>query len=157
MAHVKLRDYQQEALESVQEALKNGIYRQLIVLPTGAGKTIIMASIARHFDTKVLLLAHRQELITQAVKNFKLYWPNADIGICKAKRNEIDRHIVIGSIQSCYQPKRLKQLQEQGFSTIQIVAICTGPAYPVTLAALEATCLPVIEAAINVVGLGCDL
>ena len=44
-----------------------------------------------------------------------------------------------------------------GQAGIQIAAICTGPAYPVTLAALEATCLPVIEAASNVVGLGCGV
>ena len=44
MAYIKLRDYQQEALKSVQEAWKEGINHQLIVLPTGAGKTIIMAA-----------------------------------------------------------------------------------------------------------------
>ncbi len=35
MAYIKLRDYQQEALKSVQEAWKEGINHQLIVLPTG--------------------------------------------------------------------------------------------------------------------------
>ncbi len=120
MALLKLRDYQQEALKTVQNAFKKGISNQLIVLPTGSGKTIIMASIARHFDTKVLLLAHREELIKQAKEKFKLYWPTADIGICKAKQNEISKQIVIGSVQSCYQPKRLKQLKEQNFDILMI-------------------------------------
>lgn len=37
---------------------------------------------------------------------------------------------------------------------IQVIALCTGPAYPATVVALEATCMPFIEAASNVVGLG---
>ncbi len=120
MARLKLRDYQQEALKAVQDAFKKGISNQLIVLPTGTGKTIIMASIARHFDTKVLLLAHREELIRQASDKFKLYDPNADIGICKAKRNEISKQIVVGSVQSCFQPKRLAQLKKENFSILMI-------------------------------------
>ncbi len=48
------------------------------MLPTGTGKTVIMAAIARHFDTKMLLLAHREELINQAISKFKLYWPDVD-------------------------------------------------------------------------------
>ncbi len=120
MARLKLRDYQQKALKAVQDEFKKGVCNQLIVLPTGAGKTIIMASIARHFDTKVLLLAHREELIKQAVEKFKLYTPDADIGICKAKKNELDHPIVIGSVQSCFQPKRLEQLKKQNFSILMI-------------------------------------
>ena len=120
MALINLRDYQLEALKAVCDSFKKGISKQLIVLPTGAGKTIIMASIARRFNTKVLLLAHREELIKQANKNFELYWPDADIGICKAEKNEFDHQIVIGSIQSCFQPKRLEQLKEQNFSILMI-------------------------------------
>ncbi len=99
--HVKLRDYQQAALEAVKNNLQSGISKQLIVLLTGTGKTIIMAAIARYFDTKMLLLAHREELINQAISKIKLYWPDVDIGICKANKNEIDRQVIVGSVQSC--------------------------------------------------------
>ncbi len=120
MARLKLRDYQQEALKAVQDTFEKGVSKQLIVLPTGSGKTIIMAAIARHYDTRVLLLAHREELIKQAKEKFELYWPTADIGICKAKKNEINQQIVIGSVQSCFQPKRLEQLKQQNFSILMI-------------------------------------
>ncbi len=44
-----------------------------------------------------------------------------------------------------------------GHSAILVAGVCTGPAAPATIAALEATFLPVIEAASNVVGLGCGV
>ncbi len=44
MASFTLRNYQEEGLEKVQKEIESGIYRQLIVLPTGLGKTILMAA-----------------------------------------------------------------------------------------------------------------
>lgn len=120
MSLVKLREYQQTALEEVQKGVFAGLNSQLIVLPTGSGKTILMAAIGQHFNKKLLLLAHREELIQQAVEKFKLYWPKADIGICKAEREEISNQIVIGSVQSCSRPKRLEKLKEQGFEILMI-------------------------------------
>ncbi len=120
MSLVKLREYQQEALEEVQKGVIAGLNSQLIVLPTGSGKTILMAAIGQHFNKRLLLLAHREELIQQAVEKFKLYWPEADIGICKAEREEISHQIVIGSVQSCSRLKRLIKLKEQGFEILMI-------------------------------------
>lgn len=118
MASITLFDYQQEALKSVIAEFEAGVYRQLICLPTGTGKTIIMAAIAKHFKKKILILAHREELIKQAKSKIKLYWKQADIGIVKAKQNEINHRIVIGSVLTCCRPKRLAQLKEQGFEML---------------------------------------
>ncbi len=120
MASLILRNYQEEGLEKIQKEFESGTSRQLIVLPTGSGKTILMAAIAKHYDKKVLILAHRGELLEQAKTKIKLYWPEADIGICKAQRNEIDHQIVIGSVQSCCRSKRLKQLREKDFDILMI-------------------------------------
>lgn len=118
---IQLREYQQEARQSVdKEFFQNKISRQLIVLPTGTGKTVLMAAITKHFNKKTLLLAHRQELIEQAYDTFKKYSPDTDIGICKAEKNAINKQIVIGSVQSCMQPKRLKQLKEQNFEVLMV-------------------------------------
>lgn len=118
MNSVQLRDYQQEALAAIQKELEQGVTKQLISLPTGSGKTLVAAGTGKHYGKRLLFLAHRDELITQAVEKFKLHWPDADIGICKAKRNEIDHRIVIGSIQTCSQPKRLAQLKEKNFQIL---------------------------------------
>lgn len=120
MSLVKLKEYQQEALEEVQNGVIAGLNSQLIVLPTGSGKTILMAAIGQSFNKKLLLLDNREGLIQQAVEKFKLYWPEADIGICKAERDEISHQIVIGSVQSCSRQKRLDRLKEQEFDILMI-------------------------------------
>lgn len=64
---MNLRPYQTECVESTLEGF-NEYQRQLVVAPTGAGKTIIFAELARRIQPKrTLILAHREELITQAV------------------------------------------------------------------------------------------
>jgi superfamily II DNA or RNA helicase len=117
---IALRDYQLECLEAVLNESKAGISRQLVSLPTGAGKTVVMAAIAKTVNKKTLLLAHREELITQAVEKFRLFWPEVNIGVCMAERDEIHNQIVIGSVQSCSRPKRLERLKEQGFELMMI-------------------------------------
>jgi len=116
----ELRDYQLEALDEVAKAFSSGINKQLIVLPTGAGKTVLMAAIAKHFNKKTLLLAHREELITQAVEKFKLFWPDVEIGLCMAEHDDTSKQVVIGSVQSCSRPKRLERLREHGYDVLFI-------------------------------------
>lgn len=117
---IQLRDYQKEALNAVIAEHQTGINRQIISLPTGSGKTVLMAAIAKHFDKKTLLIAHREELIEQAKEKFKLFWPGVSLGICMADRDEIDNQVVVGSVQSCSRPKRLERLKEQGFEVMMI-------------------------------------
>lgn len=117
---MKLREYQQQAINAVQEHCENKVLKQLIVLPTGAGKTIIIAALAKLLNKKILILAHRDELIQQTRNKIKAYWPKAKIGICKSSQNEIDKQIVIGSVQTCMQQKRLDQLKQQGFEVLII-------------------------------------
>jgi ATP-dependent helicase IRC3 len=117
---IALRDYQLECLETVLNESKAGIRRQLLSLPTGSGKTVCMAAIAKTINKKTLILAHREELITQAVDKFQMFWPEVSIGICMAGRDEIDNQIVVGSVQSCSRPKHLEKLMEQGFDLMMI-------------------------------------
>jgi ATP-dependent helicase IRC3 len=117
---LKLRDYQLECVETVLSEFTQQIHRQLISLPTGSGKTVIMSAIARQFHKKTLLIAHREELLTQSIDKFKLFWPGVDIGLCKAEYNEIHNQVVVGSVQSCSRPKRLDHLKEQGFELLMI-------------------------------------
>jgi ATP-dependent helicase IRC3 len=115
-----LRDYQKEAVACVLDEFSSGITRQLISLPTGAGKTIVMAALAKEFNKRTLIIAHREELIEQAYGKIKLYWPEVEVGICMADRDELGAQIVVGSVQSCSRPKRLERLREQGFELLMI-------------------------------------
>jgi superfamily II DNA or RNA helicase len=117
---IRLRDYQIECLETILSEFKSGVTRQLVSLPTGSGKTVVMGALAREVNKKTLLLAHREELIDQAVEKFKLVWPGVDIGVCMADRDEINAQVVIASVQSASRPKRLARLQDEGFEVMMI-------------------------------------
>jgi len=61
-----LRPYQREAIEAVLAARRGGLRRMVVCLPTGSGKTVIFARLARLAKRSVLVLAHREELVAQA-------------------------------------------------------------------------------------------
>ena len=113
---IKLRGYQEEAIRCSLDEFKNGVSRQLVVLPTGSGKTVFFAELAKSLNVKTLVLAHRNELIQQAKSLFNLCWKKVDVGICKAELNELDHQVVIGSVQSCV--RRISQLKKEGFQLL---------------------------------------
>lgn len=61
-----LRPYQREAIDAVLRARREGARRLVVCLPTGAGKTVVFAELARLARRQVLVLAHREELLGQA-------------------------------------------------------------------------------------------
>jgi superfamily II DNA or RNA helicase len=86
---VKLRPYQLECVESAIEKLRNGSRATLCVLPTGTGKTLCFASVADRWKCgNVMVVAHREELIFQAVDKMKLvlgYAPEIEMGEYRAE------------------------------------------------------------------------
>ena len=54
-----LRPYQREAIEAVLGARRRGVRRMLVCLPTGAGKTVVFAQLARMAKRPVVVIAHR--------------------------------------------------------------------------------------------------
>lgn len=69
-----LRDYQSKIIEEVLENFKT-LPRQLIVVPTGGGKTVIFSSIVARLGLKTLVLAHTNELVEQATKTLRQIAP----------------------------------------------------------------------------------
>src|SRR3954464_4608751 len=61
-----LRPYQRDAVDAVLAARRAGRRRLLVHLPTGAGKTVIFSQLAQLARRQVVVLAHREELLTQA-------------------------------------------------------------------------------------------
>ncbi|MCC5833082.1 MAG: DEAD/DEAH box helicase family protein [Chlamydiales bacterium] len=106
--------------QNVNFSTDSAITRQLLTLPTGSGKTIIMGALAKALGKRTLLLAHREELITQAVDKFNMVWPEAEKGICMANQDDPNKQVVFGSIQTCYRPQRLEQIQKNGFELLLI-------------------------------------
>lgn len=68
---MELRPYQNEAIKLLQHNFRNGIKRMILCLPTGSGKTIVFSQIAylaMQKNKRVLICAHRKELLKQASK-----------------------------------------------------------------------------------------
>ena len=78
---LSLRPYQKEALKSINDFSEKGINKQLVVLPTGAGKTVIFSHLPqfKKDSLPMLVLAHRAELLYQAKE--KIGWSNPELDI----------------------------------------------------------------------------
>ena len=59
---------------------------------------------------RVLIVAHRDELLTQARDKLLLADPSADVGIVRAELDECDAQIVVASVQTLAQPHRLARV-----------------------------------------------
>lgn len=113
-----LRDYQSGAVDAVRRAWAGGVRRAAVVLPTGAGKTVVFAHVAkimRERGVKSLILAHRDELITQAAGKLAAIAPDLRVGVVKAERREIrGRDVIVASVQSLARRERRAELTAAG-------------------------------------------
>jgi ATP-dependent helicase IRC3 len=107
---IKPRDYQRAALDAIHQARDRGITRQLVSFPTGAGKTIVAAHLVRETQLPTVMLVHRDELVRQSVEKLAQINPDLSIGVVKAERDELDREIIVASVQTLISPKRLARL-----------------------------------------------
>lgn len=116
-AGMRLRPYQEQALAAVAAAEDAGTRRQMLVMPTGAGKTVVFASLIGRRRVKSLVLAHRDELIEQAADKIRAVIPGATTGIVKAGRDDHWAPVVIASVQTL-RGKRLAQLASYRFGLV---------------------------------------
>lgn len=114
----QLRPYQIEAVNAVYGAWTRG-ERTCVVLPTGTGKSTVIAQIAVNAfrsGARVLLLAHRRELLDQMVASIYQVAPDlleGTVGFVQAERDQPDAPIVAGSFQTLASPARLKAVGER--------------------------------------------
>jgi type I restriction enzyme R subunit len=103
--HITDRPYQHQAIRSVTEALENKHREALLVMATGTGKTRVSASIIdllskANYTKRVLFLADRNALVTQAKNNLNDYLPNLPaVDLTKEKEDESSR-IVFSTYQT---------------------------------------------------------
>jgi DNA repair protein RadD len=104
---INLRDYQQDAIDSVYEYWAVGGGNPLVVMPTGSGKSLTMAGLMQrllteHEGTRILLMTHVQELVEQDAEAVQKIWPEAPVGIYSAGLNRRDgaAPLVFASVQS---------------------------------------------------------
>lgn len=133
-----LRDYQQEAIAALEKGWETQ-QRLGISLPTGVGKTIIMAHLAhRHAQQRVLITVHRDELVTQTVDKLRRVDPLMSIGVVKASRNQGGAAVVVASIQTISKPNRLAQIGRFGLIIVDEAHRSMSPSYQSVLTTLDA-------------------
>ena len=125
---VQLRDYQVEAVEAIErEHGEKGLRSTLIVLATGLGKTTIFCEWARRRHARhggrVLVIAHREELVNQAAERLRKQIPDVEVGIEMAGQHTsslMPQPFVVASVQSLSMAKRLKRFQPWDFTSIVV-------------------------------------
>lgn len=107
---MELRPYQLQALERIAAAEVRGVRRQLGVAATGLGKTIMFCALAQQRGERTLILAHRDELVSQAVAKVREVWPDVDVGVVKGEYDDTHAHVVVASVQTLARDRRLQRL-----------------------------------------------
>ncbi|SFK09420.1 DNA repair protein RadD [Candidatus Pantoea symbiotica] len=95
-----LRPYQQEAVDATLNHFRRHATPAVIVLPTGAGKSLVIAELARLARGRVLVLAHVKELVEQNHSKYQAYGLQADIFAAGLQRKQSESKVVFGSVQS---------------------------------------------------------
>jgi superfamily II DNA or RNA helicase len=121
------RPYQYEAVAATLAAHAGGKQRVLIALPTGTGKTIVFALLLQQRGGRALILAHRDELIQQAVEKLRVVHPSIAVGVVKADRDETDAPVGVASVQTLSRSHRLQRLTPD-FMTVVIDEAHHAPA-----------------------------
>lgn len=118
---MRLRPYQQDCLQSLARRYLAGQRRLLVSLPTGTGKTVVFSQFPRYFRMKrrLLVLAHRRELLDQALAKFHAANHEVTVGVEQAARAAGDAQVVVASVQTL-QGKRLQALAPDEFYLVVV-------------------------------------
>lgn len=128
----ELRDYQVEAVEETMAYINKhrGKKYPCIVMPTGSGKSLVVADLIRRIVSKrihtrrVLMLTMSKELISQNHATLKKHWPEAPAGICSnaLKRLQMNPPIISGSPGTVV--NRVGKIASHGVINVIIIDEC---------------------------------
>lgn len=128
-----LRPYQRQALDAFWAELSPDVNRVAIEMATGLGKTITFAAaidewldsgpltdaVPPPWPKRALVLVHTDELVRQAVAKIQAVVQGRwTIGVVKAGQNEVDKDIVVASVQTLANPGRREQITDVGFIVV---------------------------------------
>ena len=135
---MELRWYQKESVDATFDFLCHEDGNPLICHPTGSGKSLVIAELARRavedFGGQVMILQHRKELIEQNAAKVRALLPDIKVGIFSAGLGMYDREekVICAGIQSVYKNahlfayrtflSNLEKSQTEGFRVIGLTA-----------------------------------
>ncbi|WP_125782266.1 DEAD/DEAH box helicase [Pseudoalteromonas rubra] len=95
-----LRPYQEEAVANTVAHFKKSDDSAVIVLPTGAGKSLVIAQLARLAKHKILVMTHVKELVEQNAQKYQSYGLTASIYSAGLKQKDLTHQVTFASVQS---------------------------------------------------------
>ena len=115
-----LRPYQRESIEAVLTARRQGVRRMIVCLPTGAGKTVIFSELARLARKQVLVLAHREELLSQARSKLEAAMEGQHVVSIErgTDRAAADAKVLVCSIRSLHEERLARVLRGRDIGLI---------------------------------------
>lgn len=106
---MELRPYQRDAVDAVWSHIARSDTNPAVVLPTGSGKTHVIAELCRDavqkWNGRVIVLAHVKELLEQAAGKLRAVAPDLPVGVFSAGlgRRDLGYAVTVAGIQSVYQ------------------------------------------------------
>ncbi len=114
-------EVQREALEALELTRQEGNGAGLVVLATGLGKTWLSAfDTARPEFERVLFVAHREEILSQAMRTYRKIRPAARLGLYKGGSRDRDADVLFASIQTLGRQEHLDSFQPDAFDYIVV-------------------------------------
>ncbi|MEU6702562.1 DEAD/DEAH box helicase [Streptomyces wuyuanensis] len=135
------RPYQADAIKALTAGWQGPNNRLAVVLPTGAGKTVVFSNlildrlaILAAAGRRALVIAHREELLTQAADKIKAVAPSLRVGMVKAERDEHrDVDVIVASIQTLAVERRRQAIQNIGLVIVDECHHAAAPSYVTVL------------------------
>lgn len=112
---------QAEALDALVDSRKRGDWRGLVVLATGLGKTWLAGfDVLKANAKRVLFVAHREEILHQAMNTFLKIVPQASCGLFMGSRRDVESDFLFASVQSIGRHSHLSTFPPDQFDHIII-------------------------------------
>jgi superfamily II DNA or RNA helicase/SAM-dependent methyltransferase len=112
---------QMAALAALQETRQNGFRRGVVVLATGLGKTWLAAFDAAQIGARrVLFVAHREEILTQAAATFLRVRPRARVGYYMGRSRDAEVDVLCASVQTLARDEHLERFAPQHFDYVVV-------------------------------------
>jgi superfamily II DNA or RNA helicase len=132
-----LRDYQADAHDALYASWRAGTQAPGVSLPTGTGKTHVMAHLGRTevlsdpaSREAVLYLVHRDTLVEQTVAKLRVTLPTTtSIGVVKGRRNEVGAQVVVASVHSLRRADRRATLPPVRLLVVDEAHVSVSPTY----------------------------
>jgi len=120
---IQLRDYQQECLVAIDQALADAeaagrLPRTLVIAATGTGKTVIFLAWLDKLptDARVLIIAHRRELIYQPRDRAAEFCPAVAerMGVVMGQEDDVGAQVIVATVQSLTSGDRMARILAHG-------------------------------------------